>query len=302
MSKSIPRIALMFSGQPRAVTETFPFIKKHLLDKNPNVDVFIHCWYDPKQSGIFFKETSHTLTGSKPNIVPSDVIPILNKLYKPVAILTEEQEDFSSRVANLSDVPLNKLVNPFAIFSAWTSRQKCNNLVTDYEKSQGFKYDYVINTRTDCLLWRDIKLSTLPKEIFHIHGHDIRGTFGLVDPIYVASSEQMRSICSIANHIEEYVRLTGLWNAEAQLLHHLAAKQIPVSGHHWFPILVRGDGVWPSIRKSAFSYLYAAFKDILQDTPLFSSIYGYLYQRYRGPKMHHAQWTRNSANNLLSRL
>lgn len=290
----------MLAGQPRSVAETFPFIKKHLLDPNPGVDVFIHAWYDQDQAGKPFGGTSSALVGAEPNLVAKDIPSLLAELYRPAAMSIEPQQDFSSYETILPRIPRG-LVNPIAIFSAWTSRQRCQALIAEHERQHGFKYDYVISTRTDCLLLRDIRVRALEKNFLHIHGHYVRGTFGIVDQLYIASSDQMASIATIRDKVEEYVSVTGLWNAEAQLLHHLAINHIPVLGHHWYPILVRGNGVLPSILKSLRSYASMAIKDALREFPLISLFYNRLRLALRGPYPEHADWIRDRRTGLLER-
>lgn len=295
------RIALMLSGQPRALSETYPYIKKNIIDCNVNIDIFIHCWHNPIKEGTIFEQSSYQLTNSTPNLIPSTAVGLLNELYKPTDIFTEPQEDFSSRVSDLSDVPLNKLVNPFAIFSAWTSKKRCYELVEKYENINRFKYDYVISTRTDCLLLRKIKVAKLSKNKLHIHGHSVRGTFGVVDNIYISSSEHMRKIVRIADKIEEYVRDTKLWNAESQLLQELTLNQIPVEGHNWYPILVRGDGVKSSIKRTLLTYIKIKIIDSIRDIPIIKDIYHYIRNKYRGPYITHTDWSIDKKTRTLKR-
>ena len=155
------KVALCLSGQPRNALETFPWIKKNIIEPN-EADVFIHMHYD---SSNLYMEKSHADKGNCQLVEGLDQQ--LIELYGPKRYLIEAPRDFK-KPGFL--VPENRLKN-FQKMNAhknWTEEEhrnymikqmtsmyysiyKANEMKELYANENGIVYDYVIRLRFDFL-------------------------------------------------------------------------------------------------------------------------------------------------------
>lgn len=118
------RIAVQISGQPRAYKQGYEYLKKNLLDKGHEVDIFIHTWKNPVYDWMDVKS-----------------------LYSPV---TFEAEPPLGKVDHLyPNTPDAKNWPPTATVSSFYSIFKANQMRVNYEISTGTDYDLVFRTRFD---------------------------------------------------------------------------------------------------------------------------------------------------------
>lgn len=223
-----PRIALYLSGQPRSFAEAYPYIKKNIIDCNQNVDVFIHCWYDEKEAGQKFKNTSDSVREGGINIVEADVPNQLLHLYQPKRYIFERQQDFSNYIKPEYELARDK-TQPFATFSMWTSIFKCNELKKQYENENDFTYDIVIKARFDLAI-------TAPLDTNNLKEGNIIITIGpepenkiAADILFYTSSHNMDKVSYLVHYLEVYFSTLRIWNNETFLYHHIMKNGLSVT-------------------------------------------------------------------------
>lgn len=242
------RIALCLSGQPRFIEESFPYIKKNILEKNDNVDVFLHCWFNPEEVGQKFSNTSDTVREQGNGHLRSDTVELLKELYQPVSLLIEPQEDFSDRIKPQYTNARDK-TNPFATFSMWESIRRCNRLKTELEIKNSFQYDVVIRTRFDLKLETPLVIQNLNDDSLHTSRHNPNDDL-VEDILFYASSPVMDKISELPTMLDEHFHKINLWNNERLLHTHCLYNSITIIRHkEWQFTLARGkrtffDTLW----------------------------------------------------------
>jgi hypothetical protein len=155
-----PRVAILFSGQPRSVDGiSYKSFQKCILEKY-DVDVYAHFWGDiemKKSSGSTYEN-----------------IETFKRLYNPKAIqvdppLTPEEYpiDFIQKYSstpitrhNVFDIPYDRGWTAWVrnCISMYTSMQRVYDV---FKANTSSDYDWVIRTRTDCVLLRFPRLDSL---------------------------------------------------------------------------------------------------------------------------------------------
>jgi hypothetical protein len=107
----------------KAYLHGYNHIKEKILDKNENVDVFLHSW-EPE-----LKDT-------------------LLELYKPKAYFFEDQKNFEDEY-NECDLNITAHNSYSNLFSMFYSRYAVNNILKEYSKNNNIEYDWVIFCRYD---------------------------------------------------------------------------------------------------------------------------------------------------------
>lgn len=126
------KIALCLSGQPRSFEKGYQYLYKNLLSKH-DVDVFLHFWSSEKEY--------------------DDAVRML-ELYKPKKWNTREEFvssyfDRFTRNGGPGFPPRNPYHSYYSVFH-------CNLLKKEQEMEQGYYYDYVVRTRFDYALNREL--------------------------------------------------------------------------------------------------------------------------------------------------
>ena len=106
MTAATPRIALLFSGQPRSIKQSYPAFKKHVIDQNISVDVFAFFWWDASKIGEY--QTDHAIRSVDPrkwSKWEADAIESFISLYSPVKMNTEKEFDYSSINEDVYNTP-----------------------------------------------------------------------------------------------------------------------------------------------------------------------------------------------------
>jgi len=138
------KIALCLSGQARSWRESYPFLKKNLLDIH-DVDIYYHTWVEK---------------GSTDYIVGMD------ELYKPLGsrFNTPFNKDNINakypRVASPNFPACNTYSMFYSIFMA-------NLIRKENEIDRNKKYDIVIRSRFDYALNTPLKVDIHPDKILH---------------------------------------------------------------------------------------------------------------------------------------
>lgn len=123
-------------SESRVLRKGFQHYKKHLLDNN-DVDVFVHCW-------------------------DMELADEIEDLYKPVASSYQRQLIF-----DIPEYVRGEKQRKQNHYSRWYSNMVVNQLKKDYEKSNNFKYDFVMTSRFDLAWETDIDFRDCDKEKFY---------------------------------------------------------------------------------------------------------------------------------------
>lgn len=118
------RIAVQISGQPRSYQKGYEYLKKNLLDRYENVDIFIHTWknkvYDYHDVKTLYKSTRF-----------------------------EVEYPYSGMDSLYPNTPDASRWPPTATISSFYSIFRVNQIRVEWEVFHGFTYDVVIRTRFD---------------------------------------------------------------------------------------------------------------------------------------------------------
>lgn len=176
-TNSPAKVALCISGQPRKALDTFPLIKKNIIDTN-NADVFIHMHYDTEN---LYMEKSNAENGEF--ILEKGIDQKLIELYCPVRYLIEKPRDFK-KPNHLVPEPRLRSFQKMNSNMNWTEEQhvkhivkqmtsmyysiyKCNELKELYANENGIVYDYVIRLRFDFLPESPLVVSDYTPDAIH---------------------------------------------------------------------------------------------------------------------------------------
>jgi len=138
------KIALCLSGQPRNLQANIPHLIDGLIIPSGITDIFIHTWYDESLIGQNFHTAQPGHLGSIGKW-EEDTIEKLKSL-SPISIVHEPDKSFDE-LSHLVDLP-SAIQKRLA--SNTYSVERANDLKTQYEIDNNFKYDLVIKTRIDC--------------------------------------------------------------------------------------------------------------------------------------------------------
>lgn len=136
-------------GLPVSFSKESKLFKKHLINLN-DTDCFYHTWESESSKDLF---NTYNPKGFK-------VEPI--KTFVKPKIFDKLKHIYNKKVKGIDE--LQRLNN---IFSRWYSFYESINLVLDYEKKMGVKYDFIFNTRFDMSLFHDIRFELLDKSNFY---------------------------------------------------------------------------------------------------------------------------------------
>jgi hypothetical protein len=179
----MPRIALCLAGLTGTTDKNgggetldpefaYNHYRKHLLDANDAVDIYMHSW----------------------SVDDRDV---MNDLYKPRASLFEPQEHFG-KSANVRKTEM------FGVESRVNSILRCLRLAQDAESEHNFTYDYILISRFDVALLTDFCFADLPATRLVISHWNDRGrtnniTFGIYDFWFVGTSDLLHTFFTQCN-------------------------------------------------------------------------------------------------------
>jgi hypothetical protein len=234
------KIALILTGQFRNLSETYPYIKGRILDRF-NPDVFISTW-DPSDTikSSLQADTKH-LTDS---LTADEVL----QLLKPKRFLSQNfdspeiQETVNRAKLYIEKSPMNGEMNPVSVFSMWYKIKNCLDLMLDYEKETGERYDLIIKGRFDLKFHNNIPIPEYSTDILIPPGYDWRG--GINDVFAFGARDSMLYYCSLFNSIEKYIAEDNVFfHPETLLKHHLNLSGYKVIRPD-IKVSLRGSKVW----------------------------------------------------------
>ena len=143
------RIAIELYGLTRNYESAFDSFFINLLQPlyfdGYTVDVFIHTWNKSDTDDV----TWHNSTGeNRGKDIQNKAIQDIIEKYRPKKIIIDKPFDISKEIV-IKEKLANNSRTYNSIISCFYSRYKVNELRKEYEKEQGLKYDWVIQTRFD---------------------------------------------------------------------------------------------------------------------------------------------------------
>jgi hypothetical protein len=201
------KIALCLAGQPRFFRQGFESYRWMLLNHR-DVDVFLHCWWNPEQIGQPYRVSSGHGGGQVEPYVPE----ILKGLYEPKRALFQEQVSFDTTGFHVD----GNYENPhlFANFSWPYALRQSLRLAWDWERERDFTYDCVIATRYDLQFEERVRLEELPLDCMNTIDTGIGCDFALCDQFFVSSSKNMKVMSGLYEAMFEFKKTKDQFNTE----------------------------------------------------------------------------------------
>lgn len=212
------KIAILYSGQPRAWRECFPNHMKHLFQPNMEheVDVFAHIWSNgnPDKTLPYFVETLYNIKGiewEEPKVFEHDTIRSDINAYHP----------------------FNNIVSQaYSLWKTW-------ELMDKYVQENG-EYDIVVRTRTDNWFVEPLgSLSDYDPEGLHITDIQSHEDYALGDTFAWGDYNAIKAYCSIFPEFETIVEEGARVNPECLLGWAIKRNNIKVHKHPIYPKLYR---------------------------------------------------------------
>jgi hypothetical protein len=200
------KVALCFSGQPRDVTNSYPYIKKNILEPNNITDIFIHVhWRDEWPS---VKYLNNTYTKEELNQV--------SELYNPLVLKIEDDRIYNPAIEEYLSTPGLKYNDFFMSkfrsvrYSCDMSIYKANELKNKYEIENDFEYDVVIRCRLDLVPMKPIVVSELDLTKLHVPNlcfiplapEKNKDYKEINDVLAMGSKKNMDKYCNLINNIK----------------------------------------------------------------------------------------------------
>lgn len=211
------KTALIISGQPRSVEQTFPFIKENIIDIN-NPDVFIHTWYDQDMVGRQ-PVSSGGVVASEP--IPENVIGIIFNLYKPSVIQVEKPRVFDEMNYNDNKYPQ---IKPRNSLSQRYSVLQSFRLLNDVTET----YDAVIRMRFDWAIHTPINVADLPLDCVTVP-NDCPHMGGINDQFAVSNYTNMKVYTELFDAIPQLYQSGIPFCDEILLGQHLVRRRVPIN-------------------------------------------------------------------------
>ena len=226
------KVAICISGEPRNVHKGFAHIEPQLLVHN-DCDVFIHVQFDPERVG-----KSYINAGGHVASVPleANILDEIQRLYKPVHMLSEPPKDIDERNYVERAYPA---IKPLSSLRQKYSAMIAHKLRREHTERTGTEYDAVIRLRFDYALQSpiiadkfDLSVVNVPNRCPH------RG--GIDDTFAIGNEVNMNVYGELFNHIQELYDSGVPFCDEILLGQHLAKNNIPVKLHNISYDLIRG--------------------------------------------------------------
>lgn len=188
------RVCILISGYLRTFSINYPNIKKFIIDKYENVDIYFHITSDEQESDKYL------------NYINKDLDFII-KTIKPIVLLYEKNNKDISNLYNL-----------------WNKYYRLNLLKSNYEKSNHFQYDLVIKLRPDMYINNDFIINNpstlyvpIDSKIDKTKLTNITDNY-LCDIFAYSNSNIMDKYFDIYNHLDNLIKQYG--NVSETLLYH----------------------------------------------------------------------------------
>ena len=210
-------IALCISGFARKMDQSYPYLKKYILDEL-DPDVFYFGYHDEKDTKENILETykpvSHVIREYN-NEMEKEILSAY-KCSHPRAIFSGEL--LRHQTKHSSAIPL---------LSQFYNVMKCNELKQEKEQQENFEYDAVIRVRSDYFFFRPINNDLEFAKNYVCSTDHWDWLNGYTDSFAFGNSEDMDTYSSFFNYFAEYVLDDGVkFHPETMLKHHFAKQNI----------------------------------------------------------------------------
>lgn len=214
------KTALIITGQIRNARETYPSLKKHILD-SLNPDVYISTWLPETASHVVRYDDQEGKILAEPVENELGVQEILD-MFTPQNVCfenteTEFYQGAHERLLGFGRFPEtlaeNVFLQQYKIRSGW-------RLIPDPKQ-----YDFIIRSRFDLGFEEFPDLSGLdPSKIYIPKGWDWRG--GINDLLAWGGPDQMEIYCNLFSNFFEYCSEGCVIHPEVMITHHFNKKGI----------------------------------------------------------------------------
>ena len=187
------KIAVLVSGMLRTFEETYPRLKKYIID-DLKPDIFFYGY--PNKKGIKYCENK------------------IKELWNPKDYKIVEYTDFLRREICFDENKYEKNKRPETkvnnVLSAAYTLKKCNDLRLKYQKDNNIDYDIVLRIRPDYYFINHINQSQLESakkgEILIPNEWDFKEVHPLAvsDGIALSNNFSMNKYCELYNYIDNY--------------------------------------------------------------------------------------------------
>lgn len=182
------KVAVCLKGQPRNYNVGFNSINKYFIQKY-NADIFGHAWWDKNKVG---QEYFHAPWATS-NKIPDNLDIILPQLYKfkSFQIESDKQFEIKQQYKILPGIPQEHDRFIQILLSSYYSLKRVLELLENYEKENGFEYDWVFITRYDVGIFKFIEdLSKLDKDKIYVSPMHKRRPYIFNDCGYLMSNHR----------------------------------------------------------------------------------------------------------------
>ena len=200
------KIALCLSGQPRGLPLSLKMLKANLVGIE-NMDIFMHCWFDPSTIGQPYDSAQSHQQG-RVGLVHSQTQEMLLGL-NPKDYIFEPQKEFpfARLFASPPEADQERMTSIF--YSIYTA----NMLKRKYELEHNFEYDLVIRARYDLWYehpinvmdyWEQSRNSIVTADKFQGLRNDpnyIHGGYTMTDIFAFSTSKNMDVFCDTYPHM-----------------------------------------------------------------------------------------------------
>ena len=213
------KIALVFCGQPRNISEKlYKLFHTHILSKY-DVDVYAHFWYDDTQQNPIGVTHAPWVKNEWLTIRP-DLKKIFQDLYNPKKVVWDtplSHTDKSYTHAHYSGAGYN-------ILSYYTSIRRAFELIDNLHQ-----YEYIVHTRPDISLYRFPNLHTGSRQLYlcrkylKARGHSSNG---LDNTIWAVPREFAETVCSMVVGIETQYAAGVIMNDEEMFYAYIDSQNL----------------------------------------------------------------------------
>ena len=236
------KVAVCLSGQPRFFSQTFPYLKKNILDKF-DCDVFLHAWHNPENTGSCYSGASWT--NGLTDTIKKDTDLMLLDLYQPKSYKIEPQYENFPTPRPIEEYTHNIAGGTSAnvIFSMIYSMCESLKLREQYEIENQIEYDVVIRLRYDFVVWKNIDLNLdFDGGIYYTMSTKSVYPEKLCDWFNFGSSENMTKYSTAFDNMDSYYWDSGVEMAgESILMHHLETNGVKYIGLYEEGFLARDE-------------------------------------------------------------
>lgn len=152
-------------GESLDSTIAYEYYKKHIIDVNDEVDVFIHSW------SVDAKDKLIELYKPKKEVIEKQIeFPEYKNHPKKIGAFKTKIKLFSMKLFKRNEYDewiYKREQESFRAYSRWYSSKKALELKKEYEEENSFKYDAVMITRLDCAFFTDMDFSKYDMNYFY---------------------------------------------------------------------------------------------------------------------------------------